>query len=60
VANVNTFRDTWSDRHPGTNNRTADAVSYGMQPGRPAMSSRMPSTADKYASAYADENAGTD
>jgi hypothetical protein len=50
VANVNTVRDTWSDRHPGTDDRTADAMSYGVQSWGSAVSSGVPG-ANGYAQA---------
>ena len=63
VANVNTIRDTWSDRHPDTDDRTADAMSYGVQSWGSAVSPRLSGAngdTHEHAPAYGDENAGTD
>ena len=51
VANVNTVRDTRPDRHPGTDDRTADAMSYGVQSWGSAVSTGVPG-ANGYASAH--------
>ena len=58
MANGDTDRDPWSDGHPGADARTADAVPDGMQPRRPAMSSRLSSADEHAAAANADEDAG--
>ncbi len=60
LADVDADGDAWSHEHPGTDARTADAVPNGVQPRRPAMSSRLSGADEHAATANGDQNAGAD